>query len=358
MSVRKRYKKDGSFTWEFCITIQKHPRKQYRKSGFKTKIDAQNAEREAIAKCVQGLNLSNENSTFSDLCKLFLDSRINKSKSINRNYNNSYNNHLGFFYNYKLKDITSLLVEKWVNECNKTPSTIVECLKFCKAVYNYGIKHDIVYKNPFLNIEKPKTVPKEWKRLTINEAMNLLKECKKIFPDFYPILATQIFTGLREGELLALKWQDFDFKQGKLKVRRQYTQGELKKMLKTSSSYRTIDMCPSLIRILKEYRSSKGTIEEFVFTNSKGNLHNPRNLIQRRFEPLLEKIYGNKKYMRFYDLRGTYVDILLSEGVPLKYIQSQVGHSNFLTTMNAYSKLVKDVNEHAVDILEKTVSIL
>ena len=35
MSVRKRYKADGSFVWEFCITISKHPRKQYRKSGFK-----------------------------------------------------------------------------------------------------------------------------------------------------------------------------------------------------------------------------------------------------------------------------------------------------------------------------------
>ena len=40
------------------------------------------------------------------------------------------------------------------------------------------------------------------------------------------------------------------------------------------------------------------------------------------------------------------------------YIQSQVGHSNFLTTMNAYSKLIKDVNEHAVNVLEKTVNIL
>ena len=56
--------------------------------------------------------------------------------------------------------------------------------------------------------------------------------------------------------------------------------------------------------------------------------------------------------------RETYIDILLAEGVPLKYIQSQVGHSNFLTTMNAYSKLIKDVNEHAINVLEKTVNIL
>lgn len=153
-------------------------------------------------------------------------------------------------------------------------------------------------------------------------------------------------------------WKDLDFKNSKLTVRRQYTQGELKETLKTSSSYRSVDICPSLIKILKAHRASQGLISDFIFVNSKGKLHNPRNLIQRRFEPLLEKIYNDSKYMRFYDLRGTYVDILLSQGVPLKYIQSQVGHSNFLTTMNAYSKLVKDVNDHAIDVLEKTVSIL
>ncbi len=358
MSVRKRYKSDGSFTWEFCITIQKHPRKQYRKSGFKTKTEAQQAEYEAVSKQLKGYNLDKENLTFKILAEMFLETCKNKSKSINRNYNNSFNNHLGYFHNIRIKDISSLLIEKWINECGKTPPTIEECVKFCKAVFNYGIKHDIVVKNPFLRLEKPKSIPKDWKRLSIDEALKLLRECKKIYPDFYPILATQIFTGMREGELLAIKWKDIDFKNGKLKIQRQYTQGELKETLKTSSSYRTIDICPTLIKILKDHRKQQAKINEFVFTNSKGNLHNPRNLIQRRFEPLLKKIYGDKKYMRFYDLRGTYVDILLSQGIPLKYIQSQVGHSNFLTTMNAYSKLVKDVNEHAIDVIEKTVSIL
>ena len=358
MSVRKRFKKDGSYVWEFCITIQKHPRKQYRKSGFKTKTEAQQAEYEAVSMQLNGYKLDKENLTFKALAEMFLETCKNKSKSINRNYNNTFNNHLKHFYEIKIKDITSLHIEKWINECHKTPPTIDECIKFCKAVFNYGIKHDIVLKNPFLRLEKPKRIPKERKRLSIEEALTLLKECKQIYPDFYPILATQIFTGMREGELLAIKWSDIDFKNGKLKVQRQYTQGELKETLKTSSSYRTIDICPTLIKILKEHRLQQGKINTFVFTNTKGNLHNPRNLIQRRFEPLLDKIYGDKKYMRFYDLRGTYVDILLSQGVPLKYIQSQVGHSNFLTTMNAYSKLVKDVNEHAVNILEKTVSNL
>lgn len=81
------------------------------------------------------------------------------------------------------------------------------------------------------------------------------------FPNFYPILATQIFTGVREGELLALKWKDFDFNKGKLKIRRQYTQGELKDMLKTDSSRRTVDVCPALVRTLKEHRHNRTNIE-------------------------------------------------------------------------------------------------
>ncbi len=357
MSIRKRQLKDG-FTWEFSITISKNPRKQYRKSGFKTKSEAQQAEAEALIKIKQGLFLNTENSTFKELAELYLKSCENKSKSINRNYRNSYKNHLQDFHNMSVKEINSLFVENWINNCNKSPETISECIKFAKAVFNYAIKHDLVIKNPFLKIKKPSSIPKERKRLSIDEALTLLQECKSMFPDFYPILATQIFTGLREGELLALKWGDFDFKSGKLNVRRQYTQGELKETLKTSSSYRTIDICPTLIKILQQFKKKSVLVSEFVFVNSKGNLHNPRNLIQRRFEPLLEEVFGDKKYMRFYDLRGTYVDILLSQGVPLKYIQAQVGHSNFLTTMNAYSKLIKDVNDHAVNVIEKTVNIL
>ena len=358
MSIRKRSRKDGSFVWEFSLTICKNPRKQYRKGGFKTKGEAVQAEQEAIAKFKNGYNLIAENSTFEVLALKFLERCESKSKSIQRNYANSFYNHLQYFHNLKLNEITTLTVEAWVKDCNKTPSTITECIKFAKAVYNYGIKHNIVIKNPFVRVDKPAIEKKDRNRLTKEEALKLLQLCKKRFPDFYAILATQIFTGVRVGELLALKWKDCDFNKGKIKIQRQYTSGELKDMLKTSTSRRIIDVCPTLARILKEHRHKQTILSEFMFINTKGNIHNPRNLIQRRFEPLLEEMFGDRKYMRFYDLRGTYVDILLAEGVPLKYIQSQVGHSNFLTTMNAYSKLIKDVNEHAVNVLEKVVNIL
>lgn len=358
MSIRKRYKQDGSFSWEFCITISKHPRKQYRKGGFKTKAQAVEAEQEAITKYCSGYNLATEEMSFKELAEMFLAKSESKSKSIRRNYNNSFKNHLQYFYTFKLKELNALTVESWIRKSDKTASTIAECVKFGKAVYNYGIKHEIVNKNPFLKVEKPKVKNKDRNRLTAKQALELLQLCKQTYPDFYAILATQIFTGLRQGELLALKWKDLDFKNGKLKVQRQYTQGELKETLKTSSSNRTIDICPTLIKILKQHHTKQTILSEFIFINSSGSLYDPRNLVQRRFEPLMEKMFGDKKYMRFYDLRGTYVDILLSEGVPLKYIQTQVGHSNFLTTMNAYSKLIKDVNEHAVNVLEKTVNIL
>ena len=79
MSVRKRYKEDGSFVWEFCITISKHPRKQYRKSGFKKRDEAVEAEREAITKFKNGYNLTSESSTFKELAEMGIKATIQYS---------------------------------------------------------------------------------------------------------------------------------------------------------------------------------------------------------------------------------------------------------------------------------------
>ena len=83
MSVRKRFKSDGSFVWEFCITISKHPRKQYRKSGFKTKQLALEAEQEAIQKYKnKNITLNQNKTTFKDILTLFFEHIVITSKSI------------------------------------------------------------------------------------------------------------------------------------------------------------------------------------------------------------------------------------------------------------------------------------
>ena len=358
MTVSKRWNKDKTkFTWSFCITIQKTPKRiQYRKSGFLTKNEAQIEEAKALNKFARGENLKTESLTFKEIADMYIlhCEENSKAKSTIVNYKSDLA-HLENFHLFKIKEINSIQIENWLIKTQKSKSIKNECLKFGKAVYNYAIKHRVCEYNPFQRVDKLKTEKPKHTRLSIKDSFRLLELCKETYPDFYPILVTALFTGMREGELLALKWTDIDFNKMTITVQRQYTQYELKDKLKTESSYRTVDLTPELARILKRYKKECKVLSNFVFTNSVGNLHNPRNLIQRRFEPLLEKLFDDKKYMRFHDLRGTYVDMLLKEQVPLKYIQKSLGHANYLTTMNNYSELIEEVHQHAVDVLDKII---
>jgi len=354
MSIRKRPSKSG-YVWEFCITIQKRPRKQYRKGGFKTKLEAQKAEAIALNKFCAGQNLKAEETDFIVIAdKLLEHTQKTKASATYRNYKNSMK-HLEYFHYMKIKDINSLIIENWIIKSDKTNSTIRECIKFGKAVFNYAIKHRLTNYNPFKYVDVPKTEKPKHIRLLIPEAKEMLELCRDIYNDFYPILTLAIFTGMREGEILGLKWKDIDFKNGLAEVQRQFTNNELKTMLKTSSSYRKVDLSNKVMNVLKDHKRNCKILSEFVFTNQAGNLHNSRNLMNRRFKKLLEIMFKDKNYMRFHDLRGTYVDILLSKGVPLKYIQKQLGHANFLTTMNSYSELIRDVNDHAVNVLDEVL---
>ena len=74
-------------------------------------------------------------------------------------------------------------------------------------------------------------------------------------------------------------------------------------------------------------------------------------MLNRKFYPCLKDSKIGTK-IRFHDLRHSYVSLLLSQNVPMKYIQNQVGHSTINITMNTYGHLLPDVHENAVSVLD------
>ena len=155
MSVRKRYKKDGTFTWEFCITIQKRPRRQLRKSGFKTKQEAQQCEYEAIQKYKnKKIKLNPEKTTFKDILSLFIE-HIEVSQEYSEgtiiNYKGYYKNHLQDFIYLKIDELSPYIIQNWFDKATKTksPHIINGCRKLCKAAFNYALKMKLIIENPF-----------------------------------------------------------------------------------------------------------------------------------------------------------------------------------------------------------------
>ena len=86
-----------------------------------------------------------------------------------------------------------------------------------------------------------------------------------------------------------------------------------------------------------------------VFPDSNGNPMDADNMIHRFFKPMLVKAKIDS--IRFHDLRHTYASLLISKNVPIKYIQSQLGHSSIQVTMDRYGHLMQEVHDLGVSAL-------
>jgi integrase len=139
-----------------------------------------------------------------------------------------------------------------------------------------------------------------------------------------------IQTGARQGEILGLKWSDFDWESKQVHIQRSFSKGEMF-TTKTKGSIRKIDLGPSLIRELKKWKiACPANDQDLVFPNENGNPMNYTNMVNRHFftalvDAKIAKKLQNGKIegrIRFHDLRHTYASLMIELGFNLKYIQT------------------------------------
>ena len=151
---------------------------------------------------------------------------------------------------------------------------------------------------------------------------------------FRPILITAINTGMRRGEMLALKWNDINFHTDTIYIR------EAK-----SGEGRAIPMNSNVKNALVSIR--KHPKSDFVFTTKQGER---RFDLRKPFAKALKKA-GIERHFRFHDLRHTFASHLAMKGVSINTIRELLGHKSMEMTMR-YSHLSPDHNRRAVAVLE------
>jgi integrase len=175
-----------------------------------------------------------------------------------------------------------------------------------------------------------------------------------------------IYTGMRRGELLALKWSDLELDAGALFVQRALSRGETSRLEegepKSQSGRRRIALSPSVVESLRrhrvrqlEYRLSIGDAYKdrgYVFVNETGGYVHP-NTLYRRFRDLIAR--AGVPTIRFHDLRHTSATLLLAEGVHGKIVQERLGHANIAMTLDLYSHVSADMQRNAADTLEARI---
>lgn len=224
----------------------------------------------------------------------------------------------------------------------------------------------IVPRNVAANVKAPQPQKKEICPLSPEQTRALLEAARGDRFEALYILA--VHCGLRQGELLALKWQDIDLKAGMLQVRRTLSitkDGPAFNPPKTAKGRRSIRLTTAVVAALKEHLQRQlGEIEALgdiyedhglVFPGEKGQPLRPWSLTGGPYIRLLKRA-GLPKETRFHDLRHTCATLLLCEGVHPKLVQELLGHATISITLDTYSHVLPTLGDRAARAMENALS--
>jgi integrase len=191
--------------------------------------------------------------------------------------------------------------------------------------------------------------------LSPEQARRLLHEARG--DRFEALYVLALTTGLRQGELLGLRWEDVDLSAKRLRVRRTLVTGS--KLTfgqpKSSRGRRGVALTPHAADSLTVHRDQQqdGSLYDrtgLVFCTSKGTPIAPQNLVRRCFKPLLKR--AGLPNIRFHDLRHTCATLLLGRGVHPKVVQDLLGHAQITLTLDTYSHVLPDMQAEVVDAMQ------
>ena len=324
-------KAGNSFCYEITYYING---KLVRKSGFKTKQEAQ----EALPNVTKSFS---KNLTIQELVNIYLNEHcLCHCKETTLILYKGYKKNLENINRMQAKKVTGRdinnLIIQWKNGGMKNKS-INNILVFLKSCFNYGIENKLISTNP---ITKKHSQPKKHDKIQFltEDEMVMFKWAIKDFPENKRLaLLLDLHTGLRIGELMALEWADIDFKNKLLNVNKQYYRRKITTP-KTIESVRKIDLDDIILKELWKYKSNLKVIHKVIFCNETGGYWDRAKFIENYFKKAVEAI-GKGDYT-FHCLRHTHATFLLANEVDIKYIQERLGHTDPQTTLRTYSHVM------------------
>ena len=220
-----------------------------------------------------------------------------------------------------------------------------------------AVKERIIPSNPTKGAVIPKTDYKEKTILHETEVERLL-EIAKGHVGWYDFFYLECMTGLRKGEICALKWSDYDEVNRKLSVRKSATYMDGKVTIgetKTERSRRNIILPRSVAKMLSERK--KSTMSEWIFpsVNDLNKPMNPQTAYNKLKSLLREAALPD---IRFHDLRHTFATHAASSGVDPKTLSAILGHTDASFTLDTYTHVTTDMQKNASKIVNNFMTDL
>ncbi|MCE5287016.1 MAG: tyrosine-type recombinase/integrase [Pelosinus sp.] len=367
-------------TWCYSMYVgkdQNGKRIKRKKGGFKTKKEAQAAAALVETELTSNTFIIESDITFKDFAQIWLDGYSLQVKISTARVRTHEIDKLKQYFNLiRMRDITKKQYQDTLFDLQKqglASNTISGVHGTARMIFKKAVELDVIRNDPtqyarpprkvetLEDIEKADDVPKYLEKEELATFLRLAHDAGMKYD--YTMFLVLAYTGLRVGELCALKWADIDFKEHLIKITRTYYNPKNNIMKyellppKTKASRRAINITEKVIAELEIHRAKQSKFkmlnrdrwhdEDFIFCVDRyPGYPTYIKLIEGRMTRLL-KIACLPENLTPHSLRHTHTSLLAEAGVGLEEIMERLGHSDDDTTRKVYLHVTKDMKKEA-----------
>jgi integrase len=358
-------------TWYYSVDLGRKSdggRNQKKKGGFRTKKDAEAALVEVVAAVNHGTYIEPSNQLYKDYLPIWIDT---KRPFIERLTTEGYESYVRlhivpYLGSLPLSRITPTDVQRFIislNDKGLAAATIKRIYNVINSSLEAAVKLKYISENPAKSISKPKVKKKEicfWNE----DQVKCFLDTAKLHTRLHIAFTLALLTGMRQGEILGVRWADIDLEKGIIHIRQTLSHDgkELRAGAKSASGIRAVAIDVDTIKELKKHRAIQTQERwsagpeyldlDLVVCTAIGKMKNPRDLMKTMFS-LLEKAKVSK--ITFHGLRHTHASMLLKLGVHPKVVQERLGHSSIQVTLDLYSHLYPNMQSDAANAIGKSL---
>lgn len=248
---------------------------------------------------------------------------------------------LPYFGSWEIDTIKTMHLKKWQSNLldSKKATRFLAIRNIFNGILKEAFYDELIEKNPFERIKRPRKEKPKIDPFSLKEVELLLKSSKGWFHNYLKI---SFFTGIRTGEMLALRWEDIDFDNDIINIRHSMRKGKLTHC-KTDNSIRDLDMLPLVKNALLAQKELTGS-KQNVFVTQYGKPYMRADKISSsQWKPLLEECH--LKHRILYKTRHTFASVMIQRGEEIAWVSKMMGHANIGITLEKYARYIprKDV---------------
>ncbi len=239
-----------------------------------------------------------------------------------------------------------------------SPQSVLHIHRTLHKALRRATRQGIVEANVVEVVDPPRVSRTEIRTLSAEEVKRFLAASRS--DRLHALFVVAVTNGLRQGELLGLRWHQIDFDRRLLRVTVGAAITETGRTIaetKTHRSRRPVSLTPQSHDALQRHRALQlderdanapgWNGDDLVFPNRAGRLLNPANLLRRDLHPILER--AGLPHMRFHNLRHTFATLALEAGIHPRVVADMLGHASVQLTLDRYSHVTESVRDDAAD---------